>query len=272
MRTMIIAAAVATSTLFAGADVFYANPTNAEQCIANARAIASGSVTNRTTVLRTMSRAVRLDEGARLEIDTLLSQVPVSSLLYCESPMVLVRLPQTCSRVTSAVEGRFPRYAAYLRALSAKSPAPTELMLAGTIEGVMFGGVLHTHKYNLISRGMLRDAPRAIRVKLRSEGKAITSKDGVDPVNAVMEDITAALNAPRLAGLREAAAKAGFDIPQPEFAFIPTADSEEGKKFVNAVYIGDVSLNNDITATKLRYMLGTDGYNAFVERYNGGTR
>ena len=172
-----------------------------------------------------------------------------------------------------AVSNTCPNLYAELAAAANKTGGVgADVAAAAYIERIGLGYMgFSDNAVNEIIKKVNNAAGKSIRRKFRSDGKAITEKDGVDPVRDAMSGIAAALNAPRMAGLRDAALAVGLDIPQPEFSFVPTAESDEGRAFIDKVYNGDVMFDIGRKGY-LRYMLGTDGYNAFVERYNGGTR
>ena len=269
MKKLITLVAVATLSLTGLADEYYLNPTNAEQYVANARYVAGGG----TACVRLVVAATLKATGqVAADVDDILSTSanPIVLNIWREN---VAAFPKSTVAFMGAVSNTCPNlYAELASAVNNTGRVDVGVDAAAYIERIGLGYMgLSDNAVNGIINKVNRAAGKTIRHKFRSEGKAITEKDGVDPVRDAMSTIAAALNAPRMAGLRDAALAAGLDIPQPEFSFVPTAESVEGRAFIDKVYNGDISFNTGNTGY-LRYMLGTDGYNAFVERYNAGTR
>ena len=269
MKRIIIMMSMATVSVCAHADAMFMNPTNAEQCVSNAWMVSNGS-TDRAAIVRTITRGMKMPESVRTQMDRLISSAPDVTILRIDRPRANM-YPMTARAISAAIRESNPYYSVLLgRWVDGEIPTERE-NLAGLIGMYMYNCVVTENSLDLLGKNALALATKNVRIKLRSEGRAITEKDGVDPVKVILDRIAYCLNAPRLAGLRDAMEEAGIDIPQPEFSWIPTSNSTEGTKLLNDVYIGDVKMDSRITA-QLRYMLGTEGYNSFVERYNGGTR
>ena len=268
MKKLITLAAVAALSLTGIADEYYLNPTNAEQFVANARYIAGGGTVRVNLIVAATLKATG---QVAADVDAILSTSanPVVLNIYGKD---VATFPKSTAAFMGAVSNTCPNLYAELAAVVNKTRVGVDVAAAAYIERIGLGNIgLSDNAINCIVDKVNRAAGKTIRHKFRSEGKAITEKDGVDPVRDAMSGIAAALNAPRMAGLRDAALAVGLDIPQPEFSFVPTAESVEGRAFIDRIYNGDASFNAANTGY-LRYMLGTDGYNAFVERYNAGTR
>ena len=108
-------------------------------------------------------------------------------------------------------------------------------------------------------------ASKSVKRYLRKQGKSFVTKDGVNPCNAKIDELTAALNAPRFAGLNEWLSEMGVERSA-DLSAIP-ADSEIAKLKEGVLY-GELEFNESRRAL-LTICLGVDGYNAFVKEFNG---
>jgi len=104
----------------------------------------------------------------------------------------------------------------------------------------------------------------AVRRHIRQSGRSFVSKDGVNPCEEYMTGLTAALNAPRFAGLDAWLKSIGYKGV--DLSKMPS--EEEVAKLKDAVFYGD-QLMNDRTKAILDVCLGVEGYNSFVREYNG---
>jgi len=111
---------------------------------------------------------------------------------------------------------------------------------------------------------------RLIVRHLRKQGKAVTTMNGVNPVKVEADRISAALNAPRFEGLNAILAEYGIEATFDADALgIPSvADAEQ---LAEKMMSGEIK-RPDIYFGKLSVALGVEAFNAFTERYNGGTR
>lgn len=111
---------------------------------------------------------------------------------------------------------------------------------------------------------MQKAAVQAVKAHIRSQGKSFVTKNGVNPVADSIAGLTAALNAPRFAGLdawlRNIGCK-GVDLSR-----MPS--EEDVAKLREDVLFGrkDMGVRNKAI---LYVCLGVEGYNAFVKEYNG---
>ena len=116
-------------------------------------------------------------------------------------------------------------------------------------------------------KSLLQVAPFGIRHKIRSEGKSFVEKGGINPVQERIDRLTAALNAPRLAGINEAMDECGI-----RFGLDFTKNllpQDEVEKLRSDVLNGYDPFSSAI-GFKLRTHLGIDEYNKFVKLYNEG--
>lgn len=107
-------------------------------------------------------------------------------------------------------------------------------------------------------------AIKAVKKYIRSQGKSFVTKNGVNPCEAYMTALTAALNAPRLAGLDawyKSIGLAGVDLS----ALPAEAEVAQLKKDV----LDGTKDMNERNKGILYVCLGVDGYNKFVREYNG---
>lgn len=116
------------------------------------------------------------------------------------------------------------------------------------------------------ANSLLSAAPRAIKRALREKGMTFVAKEGEEnPVQKPLDDLAAALNAPRMAGL---AAWAKEWCPAHEWVEPKWMTDAEVKEFEDAIYYGEINFD-DSAKTKLKAHIGIGAYNAFVEKYNG---
>ena len=110
----------------------------------------------------------------------------------------------------------------------------------------------------------LSNAPRHIRRKLRERGMPIVVKDGVNHVQDAVDELSSALNAPKMAGVREWLSKW---FPDYKWIDVKWMSDEELAKLKDDIFYGDVNFN---AANRfiLRSHLGVDAYNDFVKKFN----
>ena len=110
-----------------------------------------------------------------------------------------------------------------------------------------------------------RSAQKGIKRALRKQGKSFVTKDGINPCEAYMTRLTAALNAPKLAGLNEWLADLGF-AERVDLSRLPS--EADVVRLKEDVLNGDADMTVKNKAT-LYICLGVDGYNQLVREYNG---
>lgn len=106
---------------------------------------------------------------------------------------------------------------------------------------------------------------KIVRKHLYEQGQSFITKNGVNPCEQYVSELTVAINAPRLAGLNEWLAKMGVSY-RINLDFLPS--EEEVAKLELDILTGE----KDITEKDkviLYFGLGSEKYNAFVKRYNG---
>lgn len=121
------------------------------------------------------------------------------------------------------------------------------------------------------SGGVKQAAARAtkpIKRKLRERGISFVVKEGeANPVQEAIDALTAAFNAPKLAGVKEWVAE-WF----PEYHWIDIDNlfmsDEEMAQLCDDIYYGEKDMT-DSYAQRILAHIGLEAYNAFIERYNG---
>ncbi|MEI6212055.1 MAG: hypothetical protein WCR06_10575 [bacterium] len=101
-----------------------------------------------------------------------------------------------------------------------------------------------------------------VRRTLREAGRSIVTVNGVNPVEAAMKPLIAASNAPLLDGMEQACAAFGVTV---------TVDRSEDliaklKQLKESAWYGDIQAVT--VAGQLQFLMGTEGYNAWVVRFN----
>lgn len=112
---------------------------------------------------------------------------------------------------------------------------------------------------------VIQSATKRVKRQLRSEGKGIVAHDGVNPVQERLDAVSKALDAPKLAGLKEALANCGVKLSVDVAKYLPTDAEVEDIK--DKVFNGDIEFTNRAKAVLIT-CLGVAEYNKFVEAYN----
>ena len=116
---------------------------------------------------------------------------------------------------------------------------------------------------------VVSNAVKPIKRSLRKKGISFVVQDGeANPVQEAIDALTAAFNAPKFAGLKEWVAELfpEYQWVDIDHFFMP---DEKMAKLCDDIYYGEEDLTSRNSALILSH-LGLDGYNAFIERYNGG--
>lgn len=120
-------------------------------------------------------------------------------------------------------------------------------------------------QHELVVPTLLKKIVPEIKMWLRKSGKSfITKEDGVNPVQEEIDALQNALNAPKLAGLREWVARV-----YPDYQWIEPdwKSDEEINQLKEDIFYGQKDFTTQYKILLQTY-LGTDAYNAFVEEYN----
>ena len=118
-----------------------------------------------------------------------------------------------------------------------------------------------------VKRSIKEHAIVLARAVLRSEGKSFVAKDGVNPLAAKVQPVVDALNAPVCEGLETALRGLGADVRDYDRnSLVKFADT-----WREPIMRGDLSASEaGRYLGKMAIVLGTDGYNRFVDEYNNG--
>jgi hypothetical protein len=110
---------------------------------------------------------------------------------------------------------------------------------------------------------------RLIKIYLRSIGKTFVTDPvtKINPMQVHMDEVVAALNAPRFGNLNKWLSEKGCTAQINDSMFL---SDEEINKLKMDILIGDKSFSTE-NVTQLQYCLGVDGYNLFVKEYNEGS-
>ena len=163
---------------------------------------------------------------------------------------------------------KFPAYVAMIRSISKKGESNTDLAVGANIMVECAANYNPNHNYGAgleaVKNRIARNATKLIRRKLRSQGLPITVKDGVNPVQNDLDRLVQALNAPKMAGLKE-----WFAEFRPDYTWIDAQwmSDEDFQKYKDAIYYGDRDFNSYAKFMLCAY-LGVDEYNKFVKAFN----
>ena len=196
-------------------------------------------------------------------VDDILSAGKIAPVNICaEFPQ---RLPKTWAMVKRTRAGLFP---GLIARYEGTGPAwSRERAVKDAIEGLHRGyGYISLSKIEAARSDVLKLVGPYIRRHLRSQGKSFITKDGVNPQQQLMDEVSACLNAPKFVGLQAKLAEIGLDIPVGSFDDV-TPSAAALAALQDKIYYGDVPFDDHLKGMLL-FCLGTDGYNAFVKRYN----
>jgi len=118
-----------------------------------------------------------------------------------------------------------------------------------------------------VKRSIKEHAIVLARAVLRADGKSFVAKDGVNPLAAKVQPVVDALNAPACDGLETALRGLGADVRDYDrSSLVKFADT-----WREPIMRGDLSASEaGRYLGKMAIVLGTDGYNRFVDEYNNG--
>lgn len=119
--------------------------------------------------------------------------------------------------------------------------------------------------YKQYAAALQKAVQRKVRAYLRKQGKSFVTKDGVNPCEALMVELNAALNAPYLKGVNEWLEKVGI-AGRIDVSKLPT--EKEAAQLKADILDGETDMSRDHEFV-LKLCLGVDGYNSFVKDYNG---
>lgn len=109
-------------------------------------------------------------------------------------------------------------------------------------------------------------AARGVKRRIREQGGSfVVGSDGKNPVQDAVDELSAALNAPRMAGLKKWVSKwfPGHEWIEPKWM-----TDDEVQKLKDEIFYGDKDFLPQYKV-QLEAHLGIDAYNDFVKLYNG---
>lgn len=166
-----------------------------------------------------------------------------------------------------AILKEFPAFVQYIRKAIENKDRLADICAA--INSLVESGTKINRHYgygsvDYVVSKVLQNAPKHIRRKLRERGVPIVVKDGVNHVQDAVDELSSALNAPRMAGVREWLSKW---FPDYKWIDVKWMSDEELTKFKDDIFYGDIDFN---AANRfiLRSHLGVDAYNDFVKKFN----
>ena len=122
------------------------------------------------------------------------------------------------------------------------------------------------YNYNSLDymkKRLVGGASKIVRHALRKRGRPITTQNGVNPIQDAVDSLTTALNAPKMAGVKE-----WYAEWCPEYTWIDVRfDDSEMAKLKDDVFYGDVMFSNS-AKFRLCVYLGLEEYNRFVKQFN----
>lgn len=186
---------------------------------------------------------------------------------------MVVNAPKSVEKwlVTSrggSIPGDCPAFAQYIRrGIENKNPLADHCASLNFFAEAGAGRCAGFYDYSYLdvaSKRVLANMPKTIRRRLRDLGRPIVIKDGVNPVQDAIDELSAALNAPRFSGLKEWIAEW---FPDYRWIEVKWMSDEELLKFKDDIFYGDIEFG---AANRfiLRSHLGVDAYNDFVKKFN----
>ena len=140
---------------------------------------------------------------------------------------------------------------------------PEIVNLAATLSAI---GRCKYYMRDNFKESVLAAAARPIKRRIREQGGSfVVGPDGRNPVQEAVDELSNALNAPKMRGAKEWVAKwfPGHVWVEPDWK-----TDEEIRKLKEDVLFGERDFGY-LQANLLESYLGTEAYNAFVKEYNG---
>lgn len=197
-------------------------------------------------------------------IDAIISNKPPLQVL-CRYSRNKEIYPLTCAAALEYYKDSFPNIVKKCRG----EPMSPEENAAAAIETLLFHGGVRSAEDSKKAIGV--ELSRLVIPTLRRKGMAITvGKDGVSPVKVYADSISVALNAPQLDGINDILKD--MNVPTVidlRAKGVPTV--QEARDMASRIMSGYEDAKSEVLGL-LSIALGRDEYNAFIERYNGGSR
>ena len=172
--------------------------------------------------------------------------------------------PKTTAAFLKSIEAKYPLFVAIYRGEKDKPKAGEPGSLTFATESARAyqrkdAGFIVNYK-----KTIQRECVPAVRKYLRSQGKSFVTKDGVNPQQEYMDELTNILNGPRFAGLEAFLAKIGLN-EKAGLDYFP--DDAAIAAIKEDIFSGAKAFGP--SAGTLLYVLGVEEYNRFVKQYNG---
>jgi hypothetical protein len=107
---------------------------------------------------------------------------------------------------------------------------------------------------------------KAIKRRIREMGGSfIVGEDGVNPVQAAVDELSKCINSPKMEGLKEWTLKWFPDYKWTDVKWLP---DEYISKLKDDIFYGEKDFRTDRKEI-LKAHLGVEAYNEFVKKYNG---
>ena len=113
-----------------------------------------------------------------------------------------------------------------------------------------------------------RHGQSLVKKYLYNQGKSFVTKNGVNPCEPMLQRLNTALNAPRMNGFNEWLSDVGVN-ERMNLSFLPS-DNEINQLKI-AILVGEREPKS-ADLFNLYMCLSISDYNAFIERYNNGTK
>lgn len=205
----------------------------------------------------------------RLELDSRFAEKGVEENLFLAA--MPVSWPKLSKASLEKLDKERPRLAALIRKYAAlgREYCPNPNYSAEDLVICFNERIAYRHmnvkSCETLLRYFSKCGAKIVRKYLYDHGKSFVTKDGVNPCEAYLSELSGAINAPRLAGLNEWLSKMGcsygFDL-----SFLPS--EEEIAQLKMDIITGEKDID-EWNKVLLYFGLGVEGYNAFVKKYNG---
>lgn len=163
---------------------------------------------------------------------------------------------------------RHPAFVALIRYGCENGALPDDIAFSANVlvenAAVLNRNANYHSSLDSLKKRILNKAPRVVRHELRKRGLPITVRDGVNPLQDAIDDLTSALNAPRMSGVKEWFAKW---CPEYQWIDVQWESDEWLAKFKDDIFYGDIDFNASARFRLCAY-LGVDEYNKFVKVFN----